>query len=283
MTELTKMSGKICLITGANSGIGFETAKALAKMGSHVVMACRNESKALAAQEEIIRESGNFDVDVLLVDMSSLESVRALAAIVKSKYQRLDVLINNAGIMLSKKETSVDGFEMQYAVHVLGPFLLTHLLLDKFQESAPSRVINISSMLHRFTNLELDNLQAEKKFGPVKTYSMSKLALLMITYSMAHKFAGSGVTFNAVHPGAIGSNLGSVPAFAKIFMKSPAKGAQTPVYLASSPYLGNLSGKYFINCKPAKSSKGSYDAVSSEKLWALLQQQTGLESNKLVA
>lgn len=283
MTELAKMTGKICLITGANSGIGFETAKALAKMGSHVVMACRNESKALAAQEEIIRETGNSNVDVLLVDMSSLESVREFAATFKNKYQKLDVLINNAGIMLSKREVSPDGFELQYAVHVLGPFLLTHLLLDLLRKSSPSRVINISSMMHRFTHLEFDNLQAERKFGPVKTYSMCKLALLMLTYSMAEKFAGTGVTVNAVHPGAIGSNLGSMPEFAKIFMKSPARGAQTPVYLASSPELNRMSGKYFINCKPAKSSKASHDVDASEKLWTLLQEQTGLESKKLVA
>lgn len=287
MTMLAQMTGKICLVTGANSGIGFETAKALAKMGAHVVMACRNEAKARVAQQDIINDSKNPDVDLLIVDMSSLDSVRELAQTIKKNYQRLDVLINNAGVMLAKKQLSADGYEMQYAVHQLGPFLLTHLLLDLLKASASSsssaRIINVSSKLHSMANIEFDNLQAEKKFGFLKTYGMSKLALLMFTYSLAERLKGSGVTVNALHPGVIGSNLGNTPGFIKIFMKSPKRGAETSVFLASSPSVENVSGKYFSNCKPVNSSKASYNAEVAEKLWQLSAQQVGLNAEQLVA
>lgn len=287
MTTLAQMTGKICLVTGANSGIGFETAKALAKMGAHVVMACRNEAKARVAQQDIIKASKNPDVDLLIVDMSSLDSVRELAQTIKKNYQRLDVLINNAGVMLSKRQLSADGYEMQYAVHHLGPFLLTHLLLDLLKASASSsssaRIINVSSKLHSMANIEFDNLQAEKKFGLLKTYGMSKLALLMFTYSLAERLKGSGVTVNALHPGVIGSNLGGIPGFIKIFMKSPKRGAETSVFLASSPSVENVSGKYFSNCKPVNSSTASYNAEVAEKLWQLSAQQVGLNAEQLVA
>lgn len=287
MTTLAQMTGKICLVTGANSGIGFETAKALAKMGAHVVMACRNEAKARVAQQDIIKASKNPDVDLLIVDMSSLDSVRELAQTIKKNYQRLDVLINNAGVMLSKRQLSADGYEMQYAVHHLGPFLLTHLLLDLLKASASSsssaRIINVSSKLHSMANIEFDNLQAEKKFGLLKAYGMSKLALLMFTYSLAERLKGSGVTVNALHPGVIGSNLGGIPGFIKIFMKSPKRGAETSVFLASSPSVENVSGKYFSNCKPVNSSTASYNAEVAEKLWQLSAQQVGLNAEQLVA
>lgn len=287
MTTLAQMTGKICLVTGANSGIGFETAKALAKMGAHVVMACRNEAKARVAQQDIINASKNPDVDLLIVDMSSLDSVRELAQTIKKNYQRLDVLINNAGVMLSKRQLSADGYEMQYAVHHLGPFLLTHLLLDLLKASASSsssaRIINVSSKLHSMANIEFDNLQAEKKFGLLKTYGMSKLALLMFSYSLAEHLKGTGVTVNALHPGVIGSNLGGIPGFIKIFMKSPKRGAETSVFLASSPSVENVSGKYFSNCKPVNSSTASYNAEVAEKLWQLSAQQVGLNAEQLVA
>jgi len=283
MDTLARMTGKVCLITGANSGIGYETSKVLAKMGARVVMVCRNEAKAKRAQQEIIIESGNPDIDLLIADMSSLDSVRSLADTVKNKYSRLDVLINNAGIMNSVKEMSVDGYEMQYAVHQLGPFLLTHLLLGLLKASAPSRVINLSSKLHSMAKIEFDNLQAEKKFGAFKTYSMSKLAHLMFSYSLAQRLEGSGVTVNAVHPGVIGSNLGSTPGLVKIFMKSPKRGAETSVFLASSPSMAKVTGKYFIDCKPARSSKRSHDQDVADRLWELALEQTGLKSEKMVA
>lgn len=283
MTMLAQMSGKVCLVTGANSGIGFETAKALAKMGAHVVMVCRNEAKARVALQAIQSDSGNPDVDVLIADLSSLDAIRELARVVTKNYQRLDVLINNAGVMLTKRQLSIDGYEMQYAVHHLGPFLLTHLLLDLMKASAPSRIVNVSSKLHGMANIEFDNLQAERKFGLLKAYSMSKLAHLMFSYSLAERLKGSGVTVNALHPGVIGSNLGSTPGFVKLFMKSPQRGAETSVFLASSPTLESVSGKYFINCKPVRSSKASYDREVAENLWQLTAEQAGLDAGQLVA
>ncbi len=276
------MTGKTCLITGANSGIGFETAKTLAQMGAQVVMVCRDPAKGREAQQTIVQASHNDKVDLLIADMSLLSSVRQLAEDVNRNYPALHVLINNAGVMLSKREITPEGYERQYAVNYLAPFLLTHLLLDKLKASQPARIVNLSSKMHSMTGLEFDNLQAEKKFGPFKTYAMSKLALTLFTYALAQRLQGSGVTVNCLHPGVIGSNIGSTPAFIKFFMKSPKKGAELPVYLASSPAVEIMNGKYFMGGKPTRSSDESYRQDLAERLWNLTLQQTGLAKNQTV-
>jgi len=274
------MSGKTCLITGANSGIGYETAKGLAALGAEVIMVCRDQTKGFAAQQKIINETGNSHVDLLFADISLMSSVRQLAEQVNRSYSHLHVLINNAGVMLSKRELTSEGYERQYAVHHLGPFLLTHLLLDKLQASKPARIVNVTSKMHSMTDIEFDNLQAEKKFGPFKTYAMSKLAHTMFTYSLAWRLQGTGVTVNCLHPGVIGSNIGSTPAFIKRFMKSPKKGAELPIYLASSPEVEIMNGKYYRGHKATGSSKESYNEDVAENLWRLSLQQTGLSEIK---
>lgn len=280
--KTTSMNGKTCLITGANSGIGFETAKTLAQLGAQVVMVCRDPAKGREAQQKIIQASNNDKVDLLIADLTLMSSVRQLAEEVNRLYPALHVLINNAGIMLSKRELTPEGYERQYAVNYLAPFLLTHLLLDKLKASQPARIVNISSKMHSMTGLEFDNLQAEKKFGPFKTYAMSKLALPLFTYSLARRLQGTGVTVNCLHPGVIGSNIGSTPAFIKLFMKSPKTGAKLPVYLASSPEVEIMNGKYYMGFKPVPSSAETYRQDLADKLWNLTLQETGLSKAKAV-
>lgn len=275
---MTNNSNKLCMITGANSGIGLATAHELAKQGLHLVLVCRDEEKGKAAQSDIITQSGNGKVDLLIADISSLTSVRALADTFNSKYDRLDILINNAGVMNAKRKTTVDGHEEQFAVHYLGPFLLTHLLLEKLKSSAPARIINISSKLHSKGTINLADLQAEEQYKMWGTYGASKLAVTMFTYRLAEHLKGSGVTVNCLHPGVIGSNIGNTPAWIKWFMKSPETGAKTTVYLATSPDVANTTGQYFVNCKVAKSSDESRDPSKIEKLWKVTSELVGLEA-----
>ncbi len=189
----TSMQGKICLITGANSGIGKATALGLAHMGATVVMVCRDRVKGEAAQAEIKTKSGNNAVDLLLADLTSLQSVRQLAQDFKQRYAHLHVLINNAGVNVLRRRETVDGYEMTFAVNYLAPFLLTNLLLDVLKTNAPSRIVNVSSGAHENANLNLDDLQAEQHYGFMRVYGQSKLALIMFTYELARKMQGTGL------------------------------------------------------------------------------------------
>ncbi|MDY6943874.1 MAG: SDR family oxidoreductase [Pseudomonadota bacterium] len=280
MSTGSNMTGKICVVTGANSGIGRETAAGLAARSAQVVMVCRNEAKGNEARESIQRATGNSQIDLLVADLASLQDVRALAESFNERYKRLDVLIHNAGIMKPKREVSADGFELQFAVHFLAPFLLTHLLLDALKAAAPSRVINLASMLHRLGHINFDDLQAEQRYNMFRTYASSKLATIMFTYLMADRLRGTGVTVNCLHPGVIGSNLESNPKFIRPFLKSPRKGADTPIYLATSPDVAEVTGQYFVNRKPRRTSRESYDRVVAERLWALAEEVTGLHQAK---
>ena len=254
------MEGKVCLITGANSGIGKETALALAKMNATVVMLCRNKQRGEKAQKEIIEQSGNKNVDLLLCDLSSLEDIKKFVSEFKNKYEKLHVLINNAGVMLKNRTISLDGFEMNFAVHVLGPFLLTNLLLDILKKSAPSRIIIVASAAHKRAKIDFQDLQSEnKKYRLFSAYGISKLAEILFTYELSRKLEGTKVTANAVHPGVVATNLGRDQSkfsqwFAKKFFKSPEEGAQTSIYLASSSEVEGITGKYFTNKESRESS-----------------------------
>ncbi|MFX1269422.1 MAG: SDR family oxidoreductase, partial [Promethearchaeota archaeon] len=253
------------MITGANSGIGKATALGLAEMDARIVMVCRNKERGESAQQEIIEETGNKSVDLLICDLSSQEQIRKLVSEFKQKYQNLHVLINNAGIVLSKRMLSVDGIEMNFAVNYLAPFLLSNLLIDVLKMSAPSRIINVSSGVHKTASMDFDDLQGEnKKYGAFKNYGVSKLALTLFTYELSRRLEGTRVTVNAVHPGVVRSNLGRDQSafsrgFQKTFFKSPRKGAATSIYLASSPDVEGITGKYFIKKQPKKSSNESYN------------------------
>ena len=275
------MQGKICMITGANSGIGKETAVGLAKQGATIILVCRDAAKGEAALKEIKERTGNSAIDMLLADLSSQQAIQDLVKDFKSKTQKLHVLINNAGIVLSKRSLSADGIETQFAVNHLAPFFLTNLLLDVLKASAPARVVNVSSAMHKWATL--DDLQSEKKYGAFSTYGKSKLALTLFTYELARRLQGSGVTVNAVHPGVVKTNLGRdmnwfSRGFSKIFFKSPVKGAATSIYVASSPDVEGITGKYFANKKETPSSQLSYDESAAKQIWDLSVRLTNLST-----
>jgi len=270
------------MITGANSGIGKATAIGLAEMNAIIVIVCRNKERGEPALKEIIQKTGNNNVELLLCDLSSLDSIRNLANMFKSKYQNLHVLINNAGVMLSKRVLSVDGFEMNFAVNHLAPFLLTNLLLDTLKKSAPSRIINVASAAHKYGTIDFEDLQGKhKKRRFMGLYGDSKLALMLTSYEFSRRLEGTGVTLNTLHPGVVNTNLGvdrSKPkkGIVRRFFKKPEKGAETSIYLASSPEVEAITGKYFVNKQEQKSSENSYNETLAKKLWDISIEMVGL-------
>jgi len=278
------MKDKVVLVTGANSGIGRAASLALAKMGATVVMVARNQEKGEAARSEIIRESQNSSVDLLLADLSSLESVRQLATEFQKKYAKLHVLINNAGLFNQRRHVTMDGYEDTFATNYLAPFLLTNLQLDLLKASAPSRIINVSSVGHYNGHINFDDLNLEKEYGGWKAYGQSKLALVLFTHKLAKKLQGTGVTVNSVHPGTVATNIWSRPlgpvgfimALPKLFMTTPKQGAETIVYLASSPDAKDLNGEYLEKLKVKKSSDESYNEEIAQRLWDVSAKLTGL-------
>jgi NAD(P)-dependent dehydrogenase (short-subunit alcohol dehydrogenase family) len=276
------MKEKICLITGANSGIGKAAALGLAKLGAVVVMVCRDRARGEKAQAEIKTASNNPSIDLMLADLSSQTSVRQLAQDFQKKYQKLHVLVNNAGVALMKRSLTVDGLETTFAVNHLAPFLLTNLLLDMLKASAPSRIVNVSSSAHTRSRIDFDDLQAEKNFSMFRAYSQSKLANVLFTYELARKLKETRVTVNALHPGVVRTNLGRDATgivrlgFSVIqpFIKTPEQGAATCVYLASSPEVEGVTGKYFVNNKDVSSSKESYNETIARRLWEVSEQLT---------
>jgi len=265
------MRNKTCLVTGANSGIGLETARGLARLDARVVMVCRDQKKGEAARRDIMATTGNGKIDLLIADLASLKSVRKLAEQVNANYPQLHVLIHNAGLMSKHREVSADGFEMQFAVHHLAVFLLTDLLLDLLKKSAPARIISVSSMIHKLGKINFDDLQAERKFGAYRTYGQSKLAMILYTHELAARLRGTGVTVNALHPGAVATNIG-MPDWLNLFLATPEQGARTTLYLATAPEVERVTGKYFVNSKEAKSSRASHDPNVGGRLWLVSEQ-----------
>ena len=275
---------KTVLITGANSGIGKETALGLARLGFDVAMACRSREKGEEAMDEIRQKSGSKSLELMSVDLADLASVRKLAGEYISGHRRLDVLVNNAGLILTKRTTTVDGFETTFQVNYLSHFLLTNLLLDELKKDAPSRIVNVSSDAHTSGHIYFDDLQCANGYSAFKSYGQSKLAQVLFTYELARRLAGTKVDVNCLHPGAVASNWGRHPGswlsfglrLASVFEISPAKGAETPIYLASEPKLGGVSGKYFAKKREAKSSPASYDQDAGRRLWNVSCQLLGM-------
>ena len=278
------MSGRVSLITGGNSGIGKATALGLAKLGSSVVIVSRDKDKGEAALIEIRGKSGNRNVDLMIADMSSQDSVRELAHDFYGRYKKLHVLINNAGVILPKRVVTVDGLEATFATNHLGHFLLTNLLLDVLKASAPSRIINITSSAHYGTEVNFDDLQGEKKYSMYAVYSQSKLANVLFTYELARRLDGTGVTVNCLHPGVVRTGFGKDQGglltigfrIMSPFMMSPDKAARAEIYLAASPELEGVTGKYFSKGRSAKSSRESYDENAAERLWNVSAELTKL-------
>ena len=272
---MEQMTGKLCLVTGANSGIGLATATKLARMGAHVVMVCRNAARGETAREQIRQLTGNHQVDLLQADLADLSQVRGVAADYQARYPRLDVLIHNAGLMKKRREVSADGHELQLAVHFLAPFLLTHALRNALEAAPAARVVSVASMLHRFGNLDFDDLHAARRYSMWRQYGASKLATIVFTYELARRLENTNITANCLHPGVIGSNIESNPRWLRPFLASPETGARTPVYLASSPELEGITGRYFIACSPRDSSPASRNPAVARQLWQVGEDLTG--------
>src|SRR5579863_3372611 len=274
------LQGKICLVTGSTSGIGKVTARELANRGATVVLVSRSRAKGEATQAEIKQATGNQQVELLVANLSLLADVRHLAAEFQQTHNHLHVLVNNAGGAYPTRTLTSEGLEATLAVNYLAPFLLTELLLDTLKASAPARIVNVSSTTHTSASIEFDNLQGEKKYTNLGNYSQAKLALLLWTYELARRLEGTGVTVNALHPGVVASNFidgmtgpaSLVMKLVKPFLLTVDKGAQTTLYLATSPLVEGVSGKYFVKSQEKKSSSRSYDQSVGLRLWEVTEQ-----------
>lgn len=281
------MVGKICLVTGANSGIGKMTAQGLAKQGATVVMVCRNRERGESAQQEIAARSGNANVDLLIADLASQRSVRAFVDVYKEKYSRLDVLINNAGAIFARRQESEDGLEYTFALNHMGYFLPTVLLLDHMIASAPARIINVSSDAHRAGRIDFADLQNEHTYRAFMVYAQTKLENILFTKELARRLEGTGVTANALHPGLVQSNFGgsagnsmALRFFFKVLPKiigiSPEKAAEWVLYLATSPEVAGVTGKYMAKGKFVEPSPQASDSEAAGRLWAESERLAGL-------
>ncbi len=281
------MQGKIVLITGANSGIGKETARGLAKMGAAVVMACRNLTKANLVGEAIKRESGNAQIEVMQLDLTSLRSIRELVGQFREKHQQLNVLINNAGIMCGGGGETEDGFNKVMATNYLGPFLLTNLLLLLLKQTKGARIINVSSIAHLWGRIDLNDLDLKKRFRLSGAYSSSKLAVILFTQELSERLKQTDITVNALHPGVVATDIYRIgpegswyqELFRKVLslvMISPRDGAQTSIYLASSDDVRGVTGKYFYKLNPSFVSPKCRDIKLKKGLWQLSEKLTGL-------
>ncbi|XP_043082725.1 retinol dehydrogenase 12, like [Puntigrus tetrazona] len=272
-----RLDGKTVVITGANTGIGKETAIDLSKRGARVIMACRDMEKADAALKEIKDASGNQDVVISRLDLADSKSIREFAEKINKEEKQVNILINNAGVMVCPYGKTADGFEMQIGVNHMGHFLLTYLLLDLIKRSTPARIVNVSSMAHQWGTINLEDINSEKNYDKQKAYSQSKLANILFTRSLAKRLEGTGVTAYALHPGVVQTELWrhlnkpqqAVMWLAKPFTKSSVQGAQTTIYCAVAPELETESGKYYSDCAAAKCSQAAMNDEVAQRLWEL--------------
>lgn len=277
------MQGKTVLISGANSGIGLVTAREIAKMGASVIMLCRSAERGKAAQAEVIKESGNEDVQLLLCDLSSQADIRRAAGEFRAAHDRLDVLVNNAGAIFTKRQESVDGIEMTFAVNHIGYYLLTMELLDLIKASAPARIVNVSSGAHEVGKFNFDDYNREEKFSAFPVYGESKMANILFTRELARRLEGTDVTVNALHPGFVATNFAkntgwlgkfAMTLFAPIMGISPEKGAETTIYLATAPEVEGVTGGYFYKKKQKKTHSFAESVEAQKRLWVLSEQLT---------
>jgi NAD(P)-dependent dehydrogenase (short-subunit alcohol dehydrogenase family) len=274
------MRGRVCVITGANRGIGRATALGLARRGATVVMLCRDPERGERAQDDVRRESGNPDVSLVVCDLASLASVRAAATVVAARHPAVHVLVNNAGVNVARRAESADGVELTFAVNHLGPFLLTNLLVPLLEAGAPSRVVNVTSTFERFGRIRFDDLQSARRYGAVRAYNQSKLATVLFTYELAERLAGTGVTANCVHPGLVATDLMRdwprwLRALYEPFLLTPEHGARAVIHVATAPELEGVTGKYFHRARETRSSRRSYDVEARRRLWRVSEELTG--------
>lgn len=269
---------KVVLLTGGTSGIGRAAAEQLAAAGVHVVLLCRDRGRGEAARREIERATGNARIDLLVADLASQRDIRAAAAEFLERYERLDVLIHNAAVLPRERRVSADGLELQFAVNHLAPFLLTELLLDRLRESAPARIVVVSSEAHREGRIDFGDLQGERSYHRLRAYRQSKLANLLFTRELSRRLQGSGVTVNAVHPGVVSTGLlfsgWRIAQLVRPFLRTPAEGAEELVYLALSPEVAGVSGGYFVDQRPREPSPRATDPEVAKQLWSVSEELT---------
>ncbi len=279
------MQDKIAIITGANSGMGLATTVAMAKKGFQVIMVCRNPERGEDALQKAKTESGTDHIELMICDLGSLASIRSFAKAFLEHYQQLDVLINNAGVVSLKRETTSDGFESMMGVNHLGHFLLTNLLLDPLKSATEGRIVVVSSGAYKAGRIQFNDPHLSSRFSVWKGYAQSKLANILFTKEMADRVKGTNVTANCLHPGAVGTNLGinrktgfgkTIHAILRPFFLTPAEGAETAVYLATSPEVKQNSGEYFYKKKTASLPAKAQSKEMAEKLWVWSEQQVGL-------
>lgn len=262
---------RVFMITGANAGVGRATAEHLAETGATVVLVCRDLGRGEAARREIAARTGNARVELLVADLSVQRQVRELAAEFRARYGRLDLLVNNAAVLSRKRQVTTDGVELQLAVNHLAPFLLTNLLLDLLRRSAPARVVTVSSEAHRAGRIDFGDLQGARSYGRLRAYRQSKLANVLFTRELSRRLQGSGVTANAVHPGVIATGLlfsgWRSARLVRPFLRRPEGGAREVGYLALSPEVAGVSGRYFVNRRPVEPSERARDPEMAKQLW----------------
>ncbi|TMA35793.1 MAG: SDR family oxidoreductase [Deltaproteobacteria bacterium] len=289
----TALDGRIALVTGATSGIGQETAVGLAARGAQVVLVGRDRARAEDARKDVTERSSNPHVDVLLADFASLDAVRGLAREFCDRYPALHLLVNNAGLVMTERVLTVDGYETTLAVNHLAPFLLTHLLRERLLASGPARIVNVASDAHRFVprGFDFDDPMAERSFGfptvvsGLRIYGMSKLANILFTVELARRLEGTRVTANAVHPGGVATRLGTntggvlgklIPLAMRPFFKTPEQGAATSLYVATSPAVADTNGRYFADSREREPSRAARDGEAARRLWNLSCEWVGV-------
>ena len=279
MSQTETVRGRTVMVTGATDGLGLETARELACRGARVILHGRNAGRAEAARREIRASSGNDEVEVVLADFASLHQVRMLADEVRGLTDGLHVLVNNAGVYQERRHVTEDGLETTFQVNYLAPFLLTNLLLDLLLAGAPSRVVVVSSAVHQRAPVDLDDLQGERRYDGYSAYGLSKLGNLLFTYELAERLRGSGVTVNSLHPGAVATKLLRA-GFRSSGGLSPRDGAQTAVYLAASPEVEGVTGKYFVDKRVASSSPASHSRELRAAFWERSELLAGLAADE---
>lgn len=275
---------KNVIITGATSGIGKEAAIEIAKHDTCIIMPVRNLEKGENVKRQIEQQTGNSSIHLIKCELDSFDSIRAFSDEFKKRFDKLSLLVNNAGIWEHKIKETADGIEMNFGVNHLAPFLMTNLLLDEIKKGAPSRIVNVSSEAHRYGKMNFDDPEGRKKFSSMQSYGQSKLANILFTRFLAERMAEDNVIVNCLHPGVVATNLFDkmhpvLRALSSPFMKNPRKGAKTTVYLAISPEINGQTGGYYVNKKIKRPSKAAMDDNAAERLWKLSMEYTGVTRN----
>jgi NAD(P)-dependent dehydrogenase (short-subunit alcohol dehydrogenase family) len=277
---MTELRGKRIVVTGATTGLGRVTARELGRMGAEIVLVARDREKADATLAEL-RAVGAPAAHALIADLSLMSSVRTLADETRKKFDRIDVLVNNAGAVFGSRGVTAEGFERTFALNHLAYFLLSHLLLDRIKE----RIVNVASEAHRGGRLDFDDLQSEKRYSPLRVYGTTKLENLLFTFELARRLEGRGITVNAAHPGFVASGfgttdgwLGALMPLGRLFALSAEEGARTQIWLASSPEVAGVTGKYFAKQKEKRPTKAALDVAAQKRLWEVTEKLLGITS-----